>query len=156
MSGASRVGLSSYRSAQESYQLDIAHQCTCRQSTVRLPEPRLDSRSWSASLPDRTAVRCPLVVLLALLFDSYLISSQTEERESRLSVARWLRPIPRPHEPQPLQRELLIHRCDRAGMRGDQLRESSGRDDRCVGRAELIADAVDDRIDLTCEAVDEP
>jgi hypothetical protein len=60
-----------------------------------------------------------------------------------------------PDEPQPLQRQFRVDGGDRAGVRRDQVGEAAGRDHGCVGRAELLADALDDRVDLAGEALDE-
>ena len=60
-----------------------------------------------------------------------------------------------PDEAQPLQGQLRVDDRDRLGVRCDQVGEAARGDHGRVGRAELAADPVDDRVDLAGEAVDE-
>ena len=57
--------------------------------------------------------------------------------------------------PQALERQEGLDVADRPGVRGDQVDEAARADNRRVG-AELAADRLDDPVDLTGEAVDEP
>src|SRR5262249_20845735 len=60
-----------------------------------------------------------------------------------------------PDEAKALKSELLVDGAERARVRRDQLGEAAGGNDRRVQGAELLADPVDDRVDLPREAVDQ-
>src|SRR3954447_9483394 len=108
----------------------------------------------------------PMLAMSILLPPSLDVSVETDKR-------RWTPPgyglpshsskkrlralaVALPDEPQAVQRQLGVDRGDRAGVRGNQVGEPARRDDGRLGCAELLTDALDDRVHLSREAVDEP
>ena len=125
---AARGGARAPREVLERLEADL------RRRSTRCCSTRCRSRSTAAASGDRRAS---------------VVVEPPPGRSRRLSA------VPLPDEPEALERQLRIDLRDRLRVRRDQLGEAARGDRRRVRRAELLADPVDDRVDLAGEAVDE-